>query len=102
MALPGEQIFWTAALSFDPNDIEEVDHLYGQIRNNPHLSEEDSHLMPPHMVEGKIQGAVMVSQGTVVEAEEATQIVTLDPDSHSEETQDSVDHARVVGSDLRK
>ena len=64
LAVPGEQIFWTAALSLDPNNMEQVDYLFGQVRKNTHLSEEDSHYKPPRMMDGKVQGAVMVSEET--------------------------------------
>ena len=86
LAVPGEQIFWTAALSLDPNNMEQVDHLFGQVRKNTHLSEEDSHYMPPRMMDGKVQGAVTVSEGTLVGAEEPTHSVTVDPEFRSEET----------------
>ena len=99
LAVPGEQIFWTAALSLDPNNMEQVDHLFGQVRKNTHLSEEDSHYMPPRMMDGKVQGAVMVSEGTLVGAEEPTHRVTVDPESRSEETEEPVIHAQVEASD---
>ena len=52
LALPGEQVFWTAALSFDVCDPRETQHLFGQLRINKNLAEEDSHYMPPKIVEG--------------------------------------------------
>ena len=49
-----------------------------------------------------IQGAVRVSQGIVVEAEETPQSVTLAPESHSEETMVTSSHARVEDSEVEE
>ena len=49
-----------------------------------------------------VQGAVRVSLGIVVEAEEAPQPVTLAPESRSEEMTSAIDHARVEESEVRK
>ena len=55
-----------AALSFDVCNKGDIQHLFGQLSKNAHLAEEDSHYMLLRMVEGKIQGAVTVSEGTLM------------------------------------
>ena len=61
LTLPCDQIFWTAELSFQMSNVTERNHLTDQIVKNENRSEEDSHYMPPRMVDREIQGAVMVS-----------------------------------------
>ena len=46
--------------------------------------------MPPRMVEGKIQGAVTVSEGTLVMEDDTTHSDTLVSESQSEETEHKV------------
>ena len=96
VAQPGEDISWMTLLSFDPYDREETMYLFGQIQLKKDLAEENVHYMPPRMEDGCFHQAVVVSQGTVIEAEEVEpQVVTSGPEPHSEEVKDDVDHADV-------
>ena len=61
LALPGEQVFWMAALSLDLKNKAERQHLFQELQKNDNLSEEEAHYMPPKIVEGKLQGAITVS-----------------------------------------
>ena len=86
LALPGEQVFWMAAFSFDMCDSRETHHQMKQLKLYKQLAKEDSHYMPPTMVDGKVQGAVTVSEGTLVLEDESTH--------ESKEAEDGVVHAR--------
>ena len=66
LAPPGEQVFWTAALNLDLRNPTETQHLLQELRKNKALSEEEAHYMPPKMVDGNIQGAIPVSEGTLI------------------------------------
>ena len=93
VAQPGEEISWTAMLSFDPYDEDEQTFLFRQIRLKKTMSEEEVHYMPPCMEDGHFKQAVSVSQGTVVEAEVASQSDTSGPEPHSEEAEVEIVHA---------
>ena len=100
--MPGEQVFWTAALSFDVRNKEEIQHLFGQLEKNGHLAEEDSHYMPPRMVDGKVQGAVTVSEGTLVVGKDTPHSDTSVSEPQCEEVTDKTVHAQVEVSDAEE
>ena len=102
LALPGEQVFRMAALSFDVRNKEEIQHLFGELGKNEHLTEEESHYMPPKMVNGKIQGAVTVSEGTLIVEEDTHSSETLESEPHCEEAEDKCDHAQVEVSEAEE
>ena len=67
LAIPGEELGWTAVLRVaygDPDQLERVAKLMQWKRNLP---EEDIHFIPPTTHNGKTQGAVLVSQGVVIQ-----------------------------------
>ena len=67
LAIPGEELGWTAVLRVaygDPDQLERVAKLMQWKRNLP---EEDIHFMPPTTLNGKTQGAVLVSHGVVMQ-----------------------------------
>ena len=67
VALPGESIDWTAVLSVVIRDVDQTTKMLNHIRGKSELTEAETHYLPPHMKEGKIQRAVLVSEGVVVE-----------------------------------
>ena len=103
VAVPGKDISWTAAMSFDMGDLDELLLLHHHLYNTRQLPEEETHFLPPSMEQGKLRGAVTVTQDIVVAEEEmgtqeeyvdeATQTVDLEP--RCEEEQENVSHARV-------
>ena len=91
---PGEAISWTALLSFKLSNHQERDYLGKQLELKETLAEEDIQYMPPRVEQGELQPAVVVSQGTVVEADEGTPLLsTIEPEPHSEEETADIGHA---------
>ena len=70
VAVPGKDISWMAAMSFDMGDLDELQFLHHHLHKTRQLPEEETHFLPPSMEQGKLRGAVTVSQGTVVAEEE--------------------------------
>ena len=95
VAVPGHKISWTAALNINPGDRSQLDKMYYHISKTSQLPEADTHYLPPRMQDGKVMGAVMVSEGEVVEvvAEEDVPAAVVEPEPHSEEVTANVLHA---------
>ena len=53
VAVPGKDISWTAAMSFDMTDIEELQRLHHHLNSTKQLPEEETHFLPPCMENGK-------------------------------------------------
>ena len=51
--------------------------------------------MPPKMIDGNIQGAITMSEGTLILEGDTHESVTIATEPHSEEVADTVDHAMV-------
>ena len=64
------------------------------------LPEEETHYLPPHIKEGHVQGAVLVSEGEVVERIDTS--VKVEPTAQCEEPEVQVDHAEVEEDDVGK
>ena len=93
---PKDAISWTAILSFKLSTDEDRKYLGRQLLLKEDLEEEDVHYMPPRMEEGTLHQVVVVSQGTVIEAEEIVpHIVTSEPEPQSKEVTVVVDQADV-------
>ena len=85
VTVPGHKIFWTAALSIDLADTEELTKMSHHLKRTRQLSEEHTHYLPPRLQEGKVLGTVLVSKGEVVDKVENSEVkVVVDPDPHSE------------------
>ena len=96
MTQPGKAISWTAILSFRIAEDGDREHLVNQLKRKDYLQEEDMHYMPPRMEQGTFHQAVVVSQGTVIEAEEeALLVLTSEPEPQSEEVKAVVEQAEV-------
>ena len=67
LALPGEDMAWTALLSVKVKDRDMTSKMIQFIQEKDSLPEEDTHFLLPHMQGGQLQGAVLVSEGEVVE-----------------------------------
>ena len=76
-------------------DSKETIHLIKQLRHNKTLAEEDYHYMLPTMVDGRMQGAIMVSEGTLILVGEPTHECTPESKPQCEEAEDTPFHARV-------
>ena len=101
VAQPGDDISWTSLLSFEPYDRETI-HLFDQIQLKKDLAEEDVYYMPLRMEDSHYYQAVVVSQITVIEAEEVVpHIEPSGPEPHSEEVMVDIEQAE-VGIDRRE
>jgi len=79
-------------------DSSKTHHLMKQLKLNRKLEEKDLHYMPPTMLDGKVQRAVTVSEGILIQDGESTHDSTLESEPHSEEAQDNPVHAKVEAS----
>ena len=70
IAAPGEQMEWTALLRIDMKDRDMLTKVNTMITQKDQLQEADLHYLPPRVIDGHVQGAVMVSEGEVVEETE--------------------------------
>ena len=70
LALPGEELDWTALLSVNISDREKMSRIIKITEEKENLPEADMHYLPPHVKDGQVQGAVLVSEGEVVEKTE--------------------------------
>ena len=70
LALPGEELDWTALLSVNVSDRKKISRIIKIIEEKENLPEADMHYLPPHVKDGQVQGAVLVSEGEVVEKTE--------------------------------
>ena len=82
LAVPGEEMDWTAILSVDISDLDTVVKISRMTREKENLPEADIHYLPPRLLNGQVQGAVLVSEGEVVEKEE--QCVEVEQVTHEE------------------
>ena len=106
VAVPGRDISWTAAMSLNLRNQEELKKLLHHLQQTSLLPEEETHFLPPRMEDGKLKGAV--SQGIVVAEEEQGKqeesvvevAQTIDPEPHCEEEQESDAHAGVEASEV--
>ena len=62
------------------------------------LPDADTHYLPPHILEGQVQGAVLVSEGEVVEKEETSEPDEI-PVVQSEEPDVPLEQTMVEGDD---
>ena len=73
-------------MSVELKNQEEMKKVCHQVQRTSQLPEEDTHFRPPRLEDGKVLGAVMVSQGEVVEVADKVDVpVLIEPEPHSEE-----------------
>ena len=70
LALPGDEMDWTASLSVDISDSDKMLKIIDITKEKENRPEADIHHLPPHIINGHMQGAVLVSEGEVVGKEE--------------------------------
>ena len=92
LTLPGEDMAWTALISMKVKDRDMTSKMIQLIQEDS-LPEEDTHFLPPHMQGGQLQGAVLVSEGEVMEKQKPS--VSVEPMGQSEEPEPNGQHARV-------
>ena len=68
VALLGESIDWTAVLSIDEADEDLTTKMMKHIRGNKTLPHAETHYLPPWANDGRVIGAVLVSEGEVVKS----------------------------------
>ena len=101
--MPGHQIESTAAVSVEIGNRHEWERVFRLVHRTRQLPEEDTHFLPPWMEEAQLKGAVMVSQGQILEVEkEKEETVVLEPESRCEETKAEEDVHAVVEDGLRQ
>ena len=69
MALPAAKLDWTAVLTVltaDKNLLMKINDITTVKKK---LSEAELHYLPPHIINGEVQGAVLVSESEVVESD---------------------------------
>jgi len=54
VAVPGEEIAWTAAMNFNPKDRQEIMSLSHFFELSSQLPEEETHYLPPRIEEGTL------------------------------------------------
>ena len=64
-----ERLDWTAVLAVPTADRSVLMRINDIITAKNQLSEEELHYLPPHVVNGEIQGVVLVYEGEVVESD---------------------------------
>ena len=67
LAIPGEELGWTAVLRFLCGDPEQLARVAKIMQWKKNLPKEETLYLPPTTLKGKAQGAVLVSDGVVVE-----------------------------------
>ena len=90
----GEDI-WTACLSIDFSNLEEMKVLIHQVNKKKGLDDEKTSYMPPWIESGTFHPAVVVSDGIV--AEDLPPVETVGPDPQSEEEKAELEHTDVDG-----
>jgi len=99
LSVPGEEMEWTAILRVDISDMDMLTKINKITKEKEKVPEADLHYLPPRILDGHVQGAVLVSEGEVVEKEvqcvEGEQVVAKPQDSEPD-----TDHAMVEGDDV--
>ena len=67
LSVPADDLGWIALLSVDMGDSEQMARVTKLVQEKNKLSEQEIQYLPPHHSEGKVQGAVLVCEGEVVE-----------------------------------
>ena len=93
IAAPGEQMEWTALLKVDIKNRDMLTKVNTMITEKDQQQEADLHYLPPRVIDGLVQGAVMVSEGDAVE--ETEQCVVQEQMETSETPPVAEEHARV-------
>ena len=69
LALPGEKLDWTAVLTVPTADRNLLMRINDITTAKNELSEAELHYLPPHIINREVQGALLVSEGEVVESD---------------------------------
>ena len=88
-------------MSADFTDEDRISKMIKHIRKDRELLQAETHYVQPRVKQSKVCGAVLVSEGEVVEMVEQ-EMVVLKPETHSEESEAPVTHAKGDESDVGK
>ena len=107
VAAPGESIDWKAVMSVDMDDNDLWSRTAKHVSRTRKLPQGDTHYLPPHVKGGVVQGAVLVSEGEVMdegETVEKSEIpkVVVEPETRSEKLEAHDTHAEEEESDVGK
>ena len=107
VAVPGDSIDWTAVMSVDMDDNDLWSRTAKHVSRTRKLPQGNTHYLPPHVKEGVVQGAVLVSEGELMDEGETVDKseipkVVIEPETHSEELEARDTHAEEEESDVGK
>ena len=84
VAVPEHTINWTAVMSIDMNDRDLLMKTADHVSRTTGLPQAETNFLPPAVTQGTVRGAVLVSEGEVVEQAEAEEESVVEPKIQSE------------------